>query len=156
MNDAVDVTVSSINTTITVDIAANAYQWVDCNNAFAPVSGTAQSFTPIINGYYAAIITRGSCTDTSACIQITAIGIATETIHGIDLYPNPVSKELIISSKGYNGPLNFEILNSIGQVIIKSDFVDIISVHTGELAPGVYIVKLTSGKGVEYRKIIKE
>lgn len=157
MNDEVDVSVSSINTTITVDITADAYQWVDCNSAFAPVPGsTAQSFTPVINGNYAAIITRGSCTDTSACIQISSIGIAAEIMQGVDLFPNPVSNELIIKSKGFNGPLSFEILNSIGQVIVKGDFVDIISVNTGELAPGVYVVKLTSGKGVEYRKIIKE
>lgn len=48
------------------------FQWVDCNNNFSVIQGqTGNTFTATTTGSYAAVITKGSCTDTSACFTIT-------------------------------------------------------------------------------------
>jgi hypothetical protein len=64
----IDVTVTQLGGTYTVNEAGADYQWVDCNDDYAPVAGeTNQSFSPLLSGYYAVIVTQGSCSDTSDC-----------------------------------------------------------------------------------------
>ena len=74
----------------------------------------------------------------------------------ISIYPNPVSNELNIELKGNIEQVNFEIFNSIGQVVFKGSLVEKTTVQTSNFAPGVYIIKLENGKTFEFKKIIKE
>ena len=74
----------------------------------------------------------------------------------INVYPNPVSNELTIEMEGNKSKINFEVLTAMGQVLLKGTFVEKTTVHTGNFAPGIYIVKLETGKIVEFKKIIKE
>ena len=74
----------------------------------------------------------------------------------IKVYPNPVSNELIIEIEGNSDKLDFEILNAIGQVVFKGNFIEKTTVHTTNFAPGVYLIKLENGKTFEFKKIIKE
>ena len=71
------------------------------------------------------------------------------------VYPNPVSDELNIESKNKKGTYSLEIINSIGQLVYQSIFIDKIKVQTSKLAPGVYLVKLYNDKSIEFIKIIK-
>ncbi|MDX5429200.1 MAG: hypothetical protein LPK79_13955, partial [Bacteroidota bacterium] len=51
-----------------------AYQWVDCGNGFSPISGATQStFTPLVNGSYAVVLTHGNCVDTTGCISYNMV-----------------------------------------------------------------------------------
>jgi hypothetical protein len=150
-------------------ITANAnganYKWVDCANNYAPISGAInQSFTATANGNYAVIVTQGVCSDTSVCTLINSVGISSvKTKAELSLYPNPVSNELIIEIEGNKKEVNFEIINSIGQVVYKGTLVEKTTVQTSNLASGVYLVKLgnlPAGEGYnktfEFKKIIKE
>lgn len=57
--------------TITAGASGLTYQWLDCDNAFAPIAGeTNQDFTATVDGNYAVVITDGSCSDTSSCVNI--------------------------------------------------------------------------------------
>ena len=49
----------------------------------------------------------------------------------------------------------FEILNAMGQVVLKRDLVDKTTVQTANFAPGVYLIKLGNGRVYEFQKIIK-
>jgi hypothetical protein len=159
-----NLTVQSVDTSLIVSnftISANAigaiYQWLDCSNSFAIITGAnSQNYTAIANGSYAVEITQGLCADTSACVQITTVGISTIQIKGISFYPNPFSNELVIEREGYNEKLNFDILNAIGQVVFKGDLIEKTTVQTSNFAPGVYLIKLENGKTFEFKKIIKE
>jgi hypothetical protein len=63
--------------TFTANVTGNYYQWLDCNNGYAPIAGaTSKSFTPSANGSYAVIVQQGSCRDTSGCHTITNVGVA--------------------------------------------------------------------------------
>jgi len=154
----IGVTLSNFGVTISADSAADAYQWVDCDNNFAPLATEInQSFTATANGNYAVIITQGSCSDTSACTEISSVGIAPfANSMMIDLYPNPVSDELTIEIKGNTIATNFEILNLIGQVVFKGMMLEKTTIQTTDFATGVYLIKIKNGKYFEYRKIVKQ
>ncbi len=159
-----DIGVTLLGNTITADSAADAYQWLDCDNSYAIIPDeTDQNFTPIVSGNYAAEITRGSCTDTSACVQVTIVGIASLQAGEINIYPNPVSDELIIENKGNKEKIDFEILNSTGQVVFKGSLTEKTVVQTTNLVPGIYLIKSQNlhtgqagGKTFELKKVVKE
>jgi len=153
----VDVSVTQNNNTLTANASGAAYQWVNCDNSFAIIAGeTHQSFTASANGNYAIIVIQGSCSDTSSCIQITTVGITSIQKEEIYIYPNPVSDELIIEMKENKSNINFEVYNSLEQLVFKGNFIEKAVVQTTKLTPGVYLIKLVRGNTLEYRKVIKE
>ncbi|NVO03767.1 MAG: T9SS type A sorting domain-containing protein [Bacteroidetes bacterium] len=152
---AVGVTLSG--TTISADSTADAYQWINCNNGNLPIPGAInQSFTAISNGNYGVIITQGACFDTSACVEIKTVGIESFNSDNLSIFPNPVSNELIIDLKGNIEKTNFEILNSIGQIMYKGSLVGKTKINTSKFSAGIYIIKLENGKTFEFKKIVKE
>ncbi|MBN1413982.1 MAG: CehA/McbA family metallohydrolase [Bacteroidales bacterium] len=156
--DSVDIGVTVTGYTITADSSADEYQWLDCDNGFAAISGKVnQSFTATTNGNYAVKITQGLCSDTSACVQIIIIGNTSPlTTEGITLYPNPVYNELIIEKRENAKNLNFKILNTAGQVVFNGKLTERTVVQTNRFAPGVYFLKIENGKAYEFMKIEKE
>ncbi len=131
------------NNVITATITGALYQWLDCNNGFAIIPGaTSQSYSPTSNGSYAVQITAGTCTDTSSCVQISSLGVNDLQTFSVNMYPNPVLNKLIIENKGAKEKLVFEILNSLGQVIFKSDLIERTIIDAAGFAPGIYIVKI--------------
>ncbi|MCF8374346.1 MAG: T9SS type A sorting domain-containing protein [Bacteroidales bacterium] len=163
--NTIDTNVSVSGALLSANTLADAYQWVDCDNAFAPIIGaTSQSYTATTIGNYAVIITSGVCSDTSACVPITTIGILSPQIEeGISIYPIPFSDEFIIEIEGNHEKLNFEILNTLGQVVLNGNMIDKTRVQTSRLAPGVYFVKIdglpagqVGGKSFVVKKLIKE
>ncbi|MFC2111140.1 T9SS type A sorting domain-containing protein [Bacteroidota bacterium] len=74
----------------------------------------------------------------------------------VRIFPNPTKNFLNINLKN-NSFANIEILNTKGQLIksfLFSNSTERIDVN--DLSTGVYFVKLTNDKTVEFRKIIKE
>ena len=152
-----DVSVTQNGYILTANTTGAAYQWVNCDNAYAIIIGkTNQSFTATSVGNYAVIVTQGSCSDTSACIQITTVDIASVEDEEISVYPNPAFDELIIEKKNNSNSINFEIFNALGQIVFKGNMRDKAIVQTKNFTPGVYIIKLESGNILDYKKIIKE
>ena len=80
----IDLTINTVDVSTTqidaVTIEANQsgaqYQWVDCDNSFAAISGeTNQTFVASANGNYAVIVDDVTCADTSDCRVISTVGI---------------------------------------------------------------------------------
>ena len=56
---------------LSCDNFATAYQWLDCDDNYAPIEGaTDMVFTATQNGSYALEITFDACSDTSDCYDI--------------------------------------------------------------------------------------
>ncbi|MFZ4723891.1 MAG: M6 family metalloprotease domain-containing protein [Paludibacter sp.] len=72
------------------------------------------------------------------------------------VYPNPVKNELIIESANNEETASVEIINLTGQVVFKSELSKTTLVQTSSLPIGIYLVKLTRGKTIEFKKIIKQ
>jgi len=75
-NPTIDNSVTANGPTILANQAAATYQWVDCDNTFAPIIGEMnQSFTATVTGNYAVEIEVEGCVDISACELIDFSGI---------------------------------------------------------------------------------
>jgi len=80
----------------------------------------------------------------------------TELINSVKVYPNPVNDELFIEPVGNSGKIDFEILNSNGQVVFANTLFEKTEVHTGKFSSGIYFLKLRSGNVFDYLKIVKK
>jgi photosystem II stability/assembly factor-like uncharacterized protein len=131
-------------------------QWY-LNGSMIP-GATSQSHTCIVNGDYFDIVTLNGCSsDTSNIINVTNVGIEfTENNKIFKIYPNPVNDELIIEINGTKENTNFEILNSIGQLVFKGNLLEKTVVNTTTFSPGVYLIKFENGKTFEFKKMVKE
>ena len=78
INDNASVVVVN-DSTLEVQSVSNgtSYQWVDCNNSFAPIAGENNvNFTTQISGYYAVELSLNGCSVISGCFAIpTTVGI---------------------------------------------------------------------------------
>jgi hypothetical protein len=120
------------------------YQWLDCNNGNAPITGAnSQSYTVTVNGNYAVEIGLNSCTDTSICTNIINVGVEQlELNSSLSLYPNPTKSSFTIE---LGQQTNYEILqifdlsgNLIKEQQIQSNK-EVIDVS--KFADGIYMVK---------------
>ena len=86
----IDITTTAAGLTITASQVGVTYQWIDCNNSDAAISGeTGQSYTAIANGDYAVILTGADCIDTSDSVTIAGVGIDETRDLNVSIYPNP-------------------------------------------------------------------
>lgn len=87
INPTIDNTVTVTGATIASNEAGAAYQWMDCDDNFAPIAGEInQSYTATaITGNYAVEITVQGCVATSACELIDFSGIEELTQSGKEL-----------------------------------------------------------------------
>jgi len=132
------------------------YQWLDCDNGFAPIPlETYQYFFPLVNGTYAVALTAGACTDTSACITVGNVGIAPVPTSSFAAYPNPVADELVIEHGGHGGSAPYRILNAVGAVVRTGTVTQRTVVPLADLAPGVYTVQVGSAQAPATKVIVK-
>lgn len=97
--DLPDNTVTQTDLTITSNATGTVtYQWVNCNTGFSEITGeTGASFTATANGSYAVVVTEGNCSDTSACVVISTVGLHhNRLLNAVSLYPNPTTGTLTI------------------------------------------------------------
>jgi hypothetical protein len=144
-------TIPNIDTTVSVSttgvFSSNqslaSYQWLDCNNGLAALTGdTLQSFTPTANGSYAVAINISGCVDTSVCIPISNVSIEEMEGYSIKLYPNPNSGEFVLDL-GNMQAAEVRILNTLGQEIfiahnIKRRYFNM------NLQTGIYLMEIRS------------
>ena len=144
--NAVNASVNVSGGTITANNATATYQWVDCNNSNAPISGaTSQSYTVSSAGSYAVIVSKGSCSATSTCTPISTTGIAQNKMaNSISVYPNPFSNELTIVSSAKTIALLFDML---GKQIKSFDLQNTTqTINVSDLAPGMYYLQVDAQK----------
>ena len=132
-----------------------AYQWVDCGNGFSPISGATQStFTPLVNGSYAVVLTNGNCVDTTGCISYNMVGLE-EKDQGLWLsfYPNPTNEVIHISSR-YQLPERLTITDLSGRrlAVIKVESENVV---LPALPQGVYLFQWENRQGnIQVSKVL--
>ncbi|MFK7786749.1 MAG: T9SS type A sorting domain-containing protein [Crocinitomicaceae bacterium] len=96
---------------------ADTYQWVDCDNGYAPLVGdTFNLFTATANGNYAVIVEQNGCIDTSDCFMINRVNVSELEMTNWSLSPNPTESFVNIQ---FDQPTDaeIEVLNALGQLI---------------------------------------
>jgi hypothetical protein len=156
---AIDSTISQNGVDLTVGQSGATYQWLDCDNSNAPITGeTNQTFTAQNTGNYAVEITYNGCVSTSSCTYVDMTGVLSEAWKGMEYYPNPVSDHLMLKLPNLKKDLEVSIMDIRSRIIQKESFSNIknINLDVSDLSVGVYILRLKSeGESVDL-KIIKK
>jgi hypothetical protein len=136
----------------------NSYQWVDCDNGFAPISGaTDAQFTPNQNGNYAVIMEYNSCTDTSECKTLDNVGLSNENLDHLSIYPNPTSSQVTVTLSNNEQITNIRVLDMAGKEVqnksINNSSKININIHGNR---GVYIIEVTTQNNQVIRRRISK
>jgi hypothetical protein len=151
----VDIGITLNNITITADSTADAYQWLDCNNAFAPIPGEdSQSFIASSNGDYAVVVTQGICSDTSTCIQVISVGMSDISMTTIEIFPLPTHDVIYIRLNENAEKYQYTIRDLSGRIILTGETTSpLTAIDLKDLANGSYLLFLDGQ--FRYFKLIK-
>jgi len=151
----VDINVTAAIPMLTADMTGAQYQWLDCGNSYAVISGeTSQSYTATADGSYAVEISFGACIDTSACETIAGVGYNEFGSQLVTIYPNPTDGNLWVEIPNFNDFAIVRVLSLDGKqlitTVIKSNK-EMISLE--ELSSGSYLIEIISNEEKFINKI---
>lgn len=143
--NSVDVSTTVNGLNISVNVSGGNYQWLDCDNNFAPIQGeTSQAYQATTNGNYAAQVTDNGCIDTTNCISIQNVGFSDLVLEGVYLYPNPTNGDVTIEF-GSLTDVNVNVYNSIGVLVYQKKSITTPYYQFNLLvSKGVYFVEVVS------------
>jgi len=153
-----DLTVNTVNNsitnttpTLTADATGATYQWLDCDNNYAPILGeTNQSFTATANGSYAVEVTQNGCVDTSTCEQVNNVGI-NEINSRITLHPNPTTG--ILELQGISSSFKVDVYDYAGKCLNSTSRS---TIDLSDYPSGIYLLKVAYGDKTEELRVVKE
>ena len=149
INTVSDVTTAVSGITITANNTNASYIWLDCNNSYAIIPGeTNQSYTPSANGNYAVELAENGCTDTSACVAITTVGIIENTFNEeFTLYPNPTDGLFSIQFNSSQENITLRIMDASGKLIDTKNYdqADLIKYELNQ-PKGIYLIEVYDGE----------
>jgi trimeric autotransporter adhesin len=153
--NTVETGISLNGATLTAHAFPATYQWIDCNGNIPVTTETNQDFTPVINGYYACLITQNGCTDTTACIPVFTVDVSGNANHSISVFPNPADDHITIDL-GQKKQAVVEIRDFNGRLILKKTFAGerYLSLPF-DVASGMYLVHVITAEGKTVVKVVR-
>ncbi len=135
------------------DAFAN-HQWVRCDSNYALIPGeTSRFYIATQTGDYAVIVSRGSCIDTSDCVNISLTSIESNPIQNLEVFPNPSSS--LIQVVGEFNQAIYKIYSINGQLIDKSSLTNS-SINISGLENGVYFLEIEDKNQRRFTKFVKQ
>jgi hypothetical protein len=134
------------------------YQWLDCDEDFAPIPGaTEQTYLPDESGNYAVeITTNGMCVDTSDCYFVIPTGMREVNPGNVEIYPNP-ARELLNVDLHYYVHGYLKLIDFTGRVVMESKFHGSkYSLDISRWPAGIYYLQVHTDHETIHRKIIKK
>lgn len=154
-----DATVNQSGNVLTAQEAGKTYQWLDCNNGYAELSGeTNRSFTPRASGKYAVRVSDNTCVDTSKCITIVVVGLDEGADYKLaEVFPNPslgtINVRPLTASKG----ASLSIIDMSGKMVCSAVLNDDSTTEIELLGkPGVYIVTIRDEHELQRIRVLKQ
>ncbi len=155
---AVDISTGRVSNSLISNAFGASYQWVNCDNNYAPISGdTNQIFTPTSTGNYAVIVTKNGCVDTSQCNFVVVVGLIENTFDDINIYPNPTNGKVTIDLGSNNLKVNLKVNNINGQLIQEKSNINTkqIALDLSNHPKGVYFITLQNETNIRVVKLVK-
>lgn len=140
----------------TISAVANGinYQWLDCDKSYSPIAGAiGQNFTPTQNGNYAVSLKNSNCTDTSACVAVTKIGIdPLAKQYEISVSPNPANAFFVLKAETRFEGNKFNLTDILGRIVLSG------VIEAGnqkivieQLVPGIYLLNVEGKNKMSFR-----
>ena len=86
-------------------------------------------------------------------VSYQGMGLKSETNSKISIHPNPTKENITISVENFNGNIQTEVFDLIGN---KLQTTNKNTISLEDYAKGIYILKVTCGDRIEEVKVIKE
>lgn len=153
------ITVTEGGASLTVDQTVDSYQWVDCDNANAPVpSATAQSFMPSISGNYAVETASGACAVTSDCYQVMVVGVTDMASSAILVHPNPTTGVFTVRSQVPMNGAVISVCDLNGRVVmtLSGQTGHTVEVDASALSAGVYLCRIVENGQLQQFKLVRQ
>lgn len=134
------------------------YQWLDCDNAYAPLAGeTGATFTATSNGNYAVAISINGCTDTSACYSVSTLSLHTEQIQ-VSIFPNPANEWISVNLGNIYQDITVKLYDMNGRLAAAYYFAQTqqVQVDIASLAEGMYMLHIMSDGKENRVKLVKK
>ena len=159
INNISDLTTSINGIIISANNTSATYQWLDCDNNYAIISGESnQTFSPNTNGNYAVQLTENGCVDTSSCVSITTVGVI-ENNFGNDfvVYPNPSKGNFTIDLGTTLHSIRISISDLTGRIIQSNEYnnVQLLNLSLDKPA-GMYFITISSDEKTAVIGLVKE
>jgi hypothetical protein len=138
------------------------YKWIECVKDSLMSAQTLQGYTLTQTGYYAVIVTKNGCVDTSACnfysvnatvdtvIVTTKVKTISPNDHELEIFPNPNNGNVTLSAEM---SCTLLLMNALGQLVAQLEISgnkDPIALHIKE--SGIYYLRSPDKKFT--RKIV--
>lgn len=155
VNETIASVTQNGNVLTAVSSPGATFQWIDCSNN-QPIAGeTNITYTATTNGQYAVIADYVGCTDTSACVTVTGVGIGVDkSITPIVISPNPASDFVNINT-GNKIATSIKLYDVVGKLIMEvkpADAQTVMNVH--DVAKGVYHLHVSFGDEVVVHRLM--
>ncbi len=72
------------------------------------------------------------------------------------VYPNPFQQYIVINNLGNTGIQSVQLFNQIGQTVYRQDSPANPTIELGTLPNGMYLLHITTDKGILIKKLIKD
>jgi len=162
---SIDLTVNTVDTTVTqvgpmlsANVSSANYQWLDCDNNYAPIPGeTAQTFTASANGNYAVQVNLNDCLDTSSCQSVSTVSVQLlQQDSPIKLFPNPTDGLVFVDVGEALQEFTLEVYAVQGSLIQSTRYVNRANVLVELPEPsGLYTVVLQTKRGRFLTRVMK-
>ena len=156
-NHGINTTVVQAGNSLIAQNISATYQWINCTSNQIIPGAVNQSYTPNVNGSYAAIITQCGISDTSACFTFNNVGLdELENDSEMLLYPNPATSSFTIKLPSNTEFFQVRIFNMIGELVSNKLYNgnDIIINDISNLSSGSYTVELKSESRSWKKKLV--
>lgn len=128
--------------------------WLNCATNTLVSGATTATFTPTANGSYAAIVTTvNGCSDTSACMTITNVGIKENSVSAISVHPNPTHDFVIVTMEAASATV--EVFDAQGKLVQTTQIKSGDQIDLGAYERGVYTLKIKTEIGTSVERIVK-
>jgi hypothetical protein len=157
---SVDTSVTQNGATLTANVNVLNYQWLDCNNNFAPIQGaTSKTYTATANGSYAVIVQQSGCFDTSSCRTVTTVSLEDQLFEAaVKVYPTITNGEVNIDFGTAYPLVQLELTDLSGRTLLTEQVKQVrrYQLDLTSLQSGVYQLLLSDGKGKMIVRLIRQ
>ncbi|MEO0583180.1 MAG: T9SS type A sorting domain-containing protein, partial [Bacteroidota bacterium] len=136
-----------VDDTLMVTTVGATYQWVDCDNGNAPITGaTERKYVPMSSGNFGVEISGTLCTYTLDCYNIILSGAEETETKRVRIHPNPVTHWLNIEGDLSNTH-TYELYNTMGQMV-GSGLIHQQRIDVKDLSGGMYLLRIRNANRV--------
>ncbi len=156
----VDVGVVTNNQTLEANAIGAAYQWLDCNSNWSPITGeTNKTISSNSPAEYAVEVTENGCTDTSNCYVITekSSGIEAEILSMVKVFPNPTRGKVELEFDE-SVSLNIGVFAADGRLVkeLEIDEKRSVTIDLSNEPQGMYFIETSTGEETNKYRVLKQ